>query len=210
MAVIELAKTPFADQFREYLKEKRCYIIPEDAKAESIVACVLWAAGSYLSALENKKDVTNGIYFYLTENPENKIFGTILEYDKNEENEENPGAFEFTTTYDNELIEKKTNIPMNNDLFIQALGNSLAQKGGMLINEVGFRMIIISDALDFLKRFVENQVQADPSTVVEFEHPGIYVVRGGVEDGKVIISMTPGADLKSKAIKDDAASEKTN
>lgn len=208
MAVIELAKTPLSDQFREYLKEKRCYLIPDKAHAESIVACALWAAGSYLSALENKKDVTNGIYFYLTEDPENKIFGTILEYDKNEENEENPGAFEFTTSYDKEVIEKKTNIPMNNDLFIQALGNALAQRGGMLINEVGFRMIIVSDAIDFLRRFVENQVQANPSEVVEFEHPGVYVIRGGIEDGKVIISMTPGADLKSKAIKDDAASEK--
>lgn len=205
--VMNLDDTTFSDQYRDYEKEKRTFMLTSDISAPKIIACTVWAIAAYLSSLENKKDATNGVYFYTNEAPEARFFAGILEYDKNEDNKDNPGAFEFSLSYDPEVI-AKANYSCSSDMFVNILGTTLMQLGGMMINDVGYRVTLCADALDLLKRFIENAVREKPGEVVEFEYPGIYMIRGGVEDGHVIVTMVPGADLKHKVVKDDSASEK--
>ena len=204
---INLENTPASEQFRERMKEKHLFLLTNDISISKIVACTLWAMGKYLSSLENKKEKANGIYMYMNTNPDVKFFASILEYDANDENDENPGAFEFTTSYDPEVTQK-AGIPFTVEGFTLVLGATLMNMAGYGIASVEHRNTICSEAVNYLKEFVETQVQANPTEVIEFEHPGIFMIRGGVEDDKIIVSMVPGADLKSKCIKDDANSEK--
>lgn len=204
---IVLDQSPASDHYREHMKDKYHYMLTNDISVSRIVACTLWAMGKYLSTLENKKEHANGIYMYMDTNPDIKFFASILEYDANEENSENPGAFEFTTSYDPEVTQKAT-IPFSIEGFTHILGSTLVNMGGYSIVDINCRNTICAEAVKFLKKFVEDQVQANPNEVIEFEHPGIFMIRGGVEDDCVVVSMIPGADLKSKCIKDDANSEK--
>lgn len=204
---IILENTPASEQYREHMKEAHLMLLTNDISISKIVACTLWAMGKYLSSREDKKDKTNGVYMYLNTNPDVKFFASLLEYDANLENDENPGAFEFTTSYDPEITQKAA-IPFTIEGFTGVLYTVLMQMAGYGIASVEHRNVICAEAVKFLKEFVEAQVQANPTEVIEFEHPGIFMIRGGVEDGKVIVSMVPGADLKSKCIKDDLNSEK--
>lgn len=206
-AIINLENTPLSEQYREQMKNKYNFMITNDVSVSKIVSCTLWAMGKYLSSLEDKKEKANGVYIYMNTSPAEKLFASILEYDANAENEENPGAFEFTTSYDPEITQK-ANIPYSDALFIEILGSTLINKAGYGIPSIEHRCNICAEAFSILKDFVSDQVQANPTEVFEFEHPGIFVIRGGVEDGVIIVSMVPGADLKSKCIKDDLNSEK--
>lgn len=203
---INIDETPFNNQYKELERTKRIFDIGK-ARGSQIIACTLWAIGTYLSALENKKNEAHGVYFSQLEAPETKVFAGILEFDKNEDDEENAGAFEFTTTYDPETM-ARASIPCTDARFLDVLQTTLLTMGGMNISDVSARRNICTDALDFLKQFIENQVQANPSAVVALEYDGIYLACGGVEDDKIIVTIIPGADIKHKCIKDDANSEK--
>ena len=202
---VNINETPFNDQFKELERTKRLFNI-ENALGSKIIACTLWAVGSYLSSLENKKTETNGVYFSQLEMPDVKVFAGILEFDKNDEDSENAGAFEFTTTYDPEVMTKAA-IPCTDPRFMEVLRTTLLTEGGMNINDAQARRNICTDAIEFLKRFIENQVQANPEAVVAIEYDGIYLACGGVEDDKIIVTIIPGADIKHKFINDDINSE---
>ena len=90
---MDITKAPINDEFRERLRQKYNYMLTGDFEMHKIISAVLWACGYYLSSLEDKKTNTNGIYYI---KDVDRLFACILEYDANEENEENPCAFDFT------------------------------------------------------------------------------------------------------------------
>lgn len=201
-----LTKTPFDNTFVERMKVKFLYDLPI-GYSEKIIESIVKTIGTVLHLNPDKNDVTHGIYYNYQSDSNRKMFAGILEFDKNEENPENPGAYEFTLSYDPEIVEKADKTAQD-PVFSEMLDSTLMIEKGIKIPDAIARYVICSSVLEYLKEFVENQVNANPNEVVEFEIPGILTISGAIEDNSIVISMLPGADLKSKVVKDDAASEK--
>lgn len=206
MATIELKNTPFDENFVGHMRETHIYDLPK-GHSHQIMASIIWAMARYLSAIPNKNEETHGVYYNDAVEYNKKNFCGILQFDKNEDNPENPGAYEFTLSYDNEICDL-AQISAKDLTFSAILTTTLLENGGISISEPDSRYIICSELLTYLKKFMRDQIDANRNEIIEFDIPGIVIIRGGVEDNEAVISLVPGADIKSKAVKDDLSSEK--
>lgn len=207
MITTEITKTPFDNNFVEHMKSKYFYNLPQ-GYTDKVLIAIVKAIGTFLHDNPNKNEGTHGVYYTDPTDTNKKMFAGILEFDKNEDNPENPGAYEYTLSYDQGVIDKADKYATD-PVYAELLNQTLIVGYGIHIADANARFIICSSALAYLKEFVENQVNANPTEILEFDFSGMLTVSGGVEDNEIAVAVIPGPDLKSKVVKDDASSEKS-
>ena len=202
---INLQETPFNQEYQEHMKLIYVYAVQPDVGTKLVSALMLTAA-QFLKADEdkNKEPVTIGICDF--DNQDKFIIGFKLAFDANTENPENPGAYEFTITTDPEIIGNQK-YTFANSILQQRLSCVLVEKLRLSIGNTQERMIVIQEAINVLKRFIENQAIGDPSKIHSYDIPLILKIDAGYEDGEFFSKYLPGEDLKTE-IKDDAAGSK--
>lgn len=210
MVTNKFDETPIDNDYCAFMKAKYFFDLPTGYSGK-LLTSIVQTMGKVLHDNPNKNEGVHGFYYKDPNEPneanKKKIFAGILEYDKNEDNPDQPGAYEFTLSYDPEIIEK-ADTDANDPIFSAMLHQVLSIEYGIYINDPSMRYTICSSLLAFVKQYIENQINANPNETYEFDIPGMLTITGGIEDNAIVISVLPGADLKSKYIKDDAASEK--
>ena len=175
------------------------YTFGDDDRPMRITKAFFVTTAAYLTEVKVQK-ADEAVALVLTDVAGNFKFAAIVEYHENETNPDEPGNWSYTTTFNQDALdklEKKKTVKKllyNTDQF-----RALFDKIGYDVTGISFHhQTYMFDAclltIDTLLQILDRE--AREGEVVDIELPGYFVASVSIEDGEKIFAITPDGHMK--------------
>ena len=201
MAAMEFASTNLPHNISHGLYHEKGYDVGE-GHVDKLYYIIMFGAANILK--ENKSMETPAT-FVITNIKNKPIAAATVQYFKNED-ENNPGNWSLTWTFDpNDIPENAEIYDLHNDDIHHHFRLIAGQKWGMKFYDRTSIIVLISYSMEQLYKWLDEN--AKEGETVEIELDGVFNAKVEIVDGVKKFAIIPAGEVKT-IIKDDTSIEK--
>lgn len=168
----------------------------------SAVAVSLFSAIAHYLSAKKRKDVTVGVK--LTDTKGSFLVGATVAYITNEEDEDMPGNWDLSMTFNEEDFKPEVELTCNDTAFTNILCQVADRMYGMLFNASHY----VGNMVNLFAMVLRTHLDINASTddVCSIVIPKAVTASVVVEDDRKVMSLVPDETLK-QIVKDDSCNE---
>lgn len=193
-----LSESSLCVSYCENLKGKNMFWTPESVGI--VASSMITSIADYLAMVKKKDEV---VALEIQDHAGNFKMAGIVSYCKNEsEDDETPGEWELTFTFNEEdLVDIKSRYTIHDSFFQNVAAASSYKETLLQFSQITYMVDMFSAMAEELYKWLD--VNASETEVVELDHDGYFLGRVSFEDGHKVFSLVPSEEIKQK-VKHDA------
>ena len=194
-----LLETNIPNEYALKLKEDNFAWVPDDTYA--VVVSLFSAIAHYLS-VKKRKDMSVGVK--LTTTKGDFLVGATVAYIANEEDEDMPGNWDLSMTFNEEEFTPEVELSCNDRAFTDILMSTAQRMYGMMFNSTHYIGVMIIKLVQTMRTHLDINAKSDETVSVVM--PKACTIAVEVCDDRKVTSVVPDETLK-QIVKDDSFNE---